>query len=101
MIDVEKVRNEDVRPIKRVEYERMVECGIFSDENLELMHGMLVRMTPQSPRHSSAVSRLAQMLWKELGDRAQIFSHSPFAADDESMPEPDISVVPTVSNRTV
>lgn len=86
--------SEGIRPIKRVEYERMVECGIFADERVELLEGFLVRMSPQGGPHADSVAMLHERLTLALHGRAKIRSHSPFAASDDSEPEPDIAVVP-------
>ena len=37
---------ETVRPLRREEYDRMVELGFFADERVELLEGMLVAMRP-------------------------------------------------------
>jgi hypothetical protein len=43
---------ERVRPLKRVEYERLVAEGAFDEERVELLGGVIVEMSPQDPRHS-------------------------------------------------
>ena len=85
---------ESVRPLKRTEYERLVDAGVFEDERVELLHGFLVQMTPQGDWHARSIARLNKILVLALGDRADVFSHSPFSADEYSMPEPDLAVVP-------
>ena len=38
------------------EYHRMIEVGIFhEDEHVELLEGVLVKMTPQSPAHAHCI----------------------------------------------
>jgi hypothetical protein len=39
---------ESLRPLRRGEYDRLVELGAFGDERVELLSGVLVRMSPQS-----------------------------------------------------
>ena len=51
-------------------------------------------MSPQGPLHSKTVQRLAKLLTLALEDRADVYSHSPHAASDQSEPEPDVNVVP-------
>ncbi len=85
---------ERVRPLKRVEYERLAELGAFRDERVELVHGRIVRMSPIGGPHSYAVTRLVEILVLALHGRARIQSQSPFAASDDSEPEPDVAVVP-------
>jgi Uma2 family endonuclease len=79
----------------RVEYDRLIELGVFApEERLELLDGLLVVREPQGSRHSAAIRRLTAMLRDALGATRQIDSQLPIALDDDSEPEPDISVVP-------
>ena len=97
MFDLALLGPESLRPLKRIEYERLVDLGVFEDERVELLHGFLVQMSPQGEDHSRAVMRFHKILVRALGDRADIFGHSPFAASDDSEPEPDLSAVPPVA----
>lgn len=79
----------------RVEYERLIELGIFrADERLELLDGQLVVREPQGSRHAGTIRRVIAELRRALGDAWQVDSQLPIALDDDSEPEPDISVVP-------
>jgi Uma2 family endonuclease len=79
----------------RVEYERLIELGVFGpDEHLELLDGQLVVREPQGSRHAGTIRRVIAALRQALGDGWQIDSQLPIALDDNSEPEPDISVVP-------
>ncbi|MGH7306292.1 MAG: Uma2 family endonuclease [Candidatus Rokuibacteriota bacterium] len=78
----------------RLEYERLIELGVFGpDERLELLDGQLVVREPQSSRHAAAIRRVLAALRRALGESWQIDSQLPIALDDDSQPEPDISVV--------
>ena len=83
-----------IRRWTRVEYDRLVQLGIFDGERLELLDGLLAVREPQGTRHATAVRRVVAALRRALGDAWQIDSHLPIALDDDSEPEPDISVVP-------
>lgn len=83
-----------IRPLRRVEYDRLVSWGAFGDERIELLEGLLVEMTPIGPRHSSAVQQLTALLVPALSGRATVRVQSPLAALDTSEPEPDVAVVP-------
>lgn len=84
-----------LRRFTRAEFDRLVALGFFhEDERVELVHGILVRMTPPGPPHRSVVDRLTEMLVPRLLDRARVCIQQPFVAHDESEPEPDVSVVP-------
>jgi Uma2 family endonuclease len=86
---------ERIRPLRRLEYDRMVELGMLVDEKVELIKGFIVRMSPQGLPHASGVQYLAQFLVLALAGpgRASVRIQAPLAASDDSEPEPDIAVV--------
>lgn len=78
----------------RVEYERLIELGVFQPgEHLELLDGLLVVREPQGTRHAATIRRVLAALRAILGDLWQIDSQLPIALDDDSEPEPDVAVV--------
>ena len=81
------------RRFRRVEYERLVDLGVFVGERLELLDGLLVVSEPQGSRHAATVRRVLRALRAAVGDAWQIDSQLPLALDDDSEPEPDIAVV--------
>ena len=81
-----------LRRLSRKEYDRMVELGMFEDEKVELLHGLVVTMSPQGWAHMTVMSWLAQELSIQLGHTYQVRPQGPFAADEWSEPEPDIAV---------
>jgi Uma2 family endonuclease len=85
---------ENFRPLRRVEYDRLAALGVFEDERIELLDGVLVTMSPIGPRHSSAVDLLTLVLVRALGDRARVRVQNPFAASDISEPQPDLLLAP-------
>lgn len=82
------------RRLRRDEYDRLIELGFFQREHLELVHGILVEMSPIGPRHRLVVDRLTEMLVPRLAGRARVSIQQPLAAWDDSEPEPDVSVLP-------
>ncbi len=90
------LRSEPVRPLKRVEYDRLVAEGFFENENVELLFGMVVPMTPIDPAHNESTYRVAKRLRDSLGERARIREQSSLAASEISEPQPDVAVVPAV-----
>jgi Uma2 family endonuclease len=94
MLDLDALRPERVRPLKRVEFERMAELGMFDDERVELLRGQVVVMTPVDSAHNTSVARLAKALTLGLGYRAEVRGQSSFVAEEESEPLPDVSVLP-------
>ncbi len=85
---------EQLRPLRRVEYDQLVELGAFHDEPIELLRGSLVTMSPIGPPHSSVVELLTELLVSALRGRARVRIQLPFGALDDSEPEPDVAVVP-------
>lgn len=84
----------ELRRFKREEYDRLVAMGMFEDENVELLHGLLVAKEPQGSDHSYIASHLHRALVLALGNHVEVLSHSPFGASSDSEPEPDVAVVP-------
>jgi Uma2 family endonuclease len=82
------------RPLRRAEYEKLVELGAFRDEKLELVYGRLVEMSPHGREHSYSLTKLSGLLIPALQGRATVRTQLPFIAVDESEPEPDVAVLP-------
>lgn len=82
------------RPLHRAEYDALVAAGHFRGEKIELLYGSLVEMSPSGPPHSGSVQALTKLLIRAVGDRADVRIQSPFAAGNDSEPEPDVAVVP-------
>jgi len=93
-VDLSIIAGEPIRPMRRSEYEMLVAQGCFDDERVELLFGMVVKMSPIDPAHSESVDRVADLLRAALGGRARVKLQSPFAADEWSEPEPDVFVIP-------
>ncbi|MBI3183109.1 MAG: Uma2 family endonuclease [Myxococcales bacterium] len=94
MLDTSRIAPERFRPIRRSEYDRMVDLGLFDGERVELLQGVLVQMSPQGAAHAHAVRRLMATLVPVLAGRAIVQAQLPLAASEESVPEPDLAVVP-------
>jgi len=87
---------DEVRPFRwrREDYERLVESGFFDGRRIELVEGVLYQMTVQSSRHASALRKLQRELQACASAGFDVRSQMPLALVDDSMPEPDIAVVP-------
>ena len=94
VLDPAELQPDEPRLIRRSEYERMVELGWFEDERVELIYGVIVKMSPHGPEHDAPLSRLTELLVQGLIGRARVRVQSAFAASDGSEPEPDLAVVP-------
>src|SRR3989338_2046423 len=78
---------------RRVEYERLVDLGIFMGERLELLGGLLVVREPQGSPHAAIVGQIGQVLRSAFGAGRHPRLQAPLALDEDSEPEPDIAVV--------
>jgi Uma2 family endonuclease len=95
MLDPAQIAPGQIRPLRRAEYDKLVELGVFhEDERIELLCGFLVAMSPQGAPHAGIAAELTEILIERLGRRAQVRCGMPFAATEWSEPEPDIAVVP-------
>ncbi len=93
MLDMQHIAPERIRPLLRVEYEQMVELGLFENEHVELLHGTLVTMSPQGVKHAGVIELITWILGKRLPSHARVRPQCPLAIDDNSEPEPDLAVV--------
>ena len=94
MLAQREVWPDRIRPLRRVEYESLVESGLLADDRVELLLGALVNVSPQGPLHADVVQRLAERLIRALPAEVSTRVQSPLALSDNSEPEPDIAVVP-------
>jgi Uma2 family endonuclease len=78
---------------RRIEYERLVDLGLFTGEHLELLDGVLVVREPQGSYHAAIATKVGQILAAAFGTRWHVRLHSPLALGEHSEPEPDIAVV--------
>jgi Uma2 family endonuclease len=86
---------ERLRPLRRVEYERLGQEGFFDDDDrVELLEGVIVQMSPRGTRHDAAIERLVRLFVLALADRAVVRPQLAYAASDISEPEPDLAIVP-------
>lgn len=80
---------------RRVEYERMIECGFFqAGDPIELVGGQIVVAEPQGSRHFATIQATEEVLRAAFGPGWQVRGQGPLALDDDSEPEPDVAVVP-------
>jgi len=83
------------RRLRRVEYECLVDGGLFEPEDrIELIDGLLVVREPQSSPHLVAVQLAQRALQQAFGPGWNVRPTGPIALDEDSEPEPDLAVVP-------
>ncbi|HEX5718132.1 MAG TPA: Uma2 family endonuclease [Thermoanaerobaculia bacterium] len=79
----------------REEYERVVETGAFEGWKIELVEGVLHDMAPKSTQHTGTVHKILGELRKVSSERPlDVHPQMPLAVSADSLPEPDIAVVP-------
>lgn len=81
-----------VRPLRRAEYERLVDAGAFENERVELLEGFLVEMSPQRASRASAIEVLTELLYTARQPGQKVRVRLPLALGDDSEPEPDLCI---------
>ena len=93
-VETEEEPEPQIRLWSIADYHQMIESGILDeDDRVELLEGKIVCMSPQRPFHAASVQRSSRLLFKLLGDRAEIRIQLPVILGDDSEPEPDVAVV--------
>jgi Uma2 family endonuclease len=83
------------RRFSRVEYERLIELGVFHPgEPIELIGGQLMVAEPQGAAHYTTIMKTAKALEAAFGPGWHARTQGPIGLDDDSEPEPDVAVVP-------
>src|SRR2546427_7086326 len=82
-----------IRRWTRLEYGRLIEKHVFRpDERLELLGGEPVVREPHGDPHTLAVELVNEALVAAFGPEWRVRVQLPVALDEESEPEPDVSV---------
>jgi Uma2 family endonuclease len=80
--------------VTRERYWQLVGDGtIGPDDRVELLEGVIVAMSPQSPPHAGVVGKLTHLLAGVIGSRASLRIQLPLDLGETSVPEPDVAVV--------
>src|SRR5436190_18667624 len=81
------------RRFTRDEYYRMAEIGIFDGQRVELIHGEIIKMSPQNKPHALTVAIINGWLIRSLGENFTVRCQLPVVASDDTEPEPDFAVL--------
>jgi Uma2 family endonuclease len=82
------------RRFSRVEYERLIDLGVFRPgEAIELIGGELIVAEPQGAAHYTAIVKTARTLEAAFGPGWHARMQGPVGLDADSEPEPDVAVV--------
>jgi Uma2 family endonuclease len=78
----------------RIEYDRLIDEGVFQPgECLELLAGQLVVREPQGTPHATGIRLVTRALREVFAeDTWNVDMQLPVALDEESEPEPDVTV---------
>ena len=75
------------------EYEKILETGIFDDERVELLNGIIRVMSPISDKHRGIVARVLRLLNNIRSLRDYFYSpQSSITLQDDSAPQPDVLI---------
>jgi Uma2 family endonuclease len=76
------------------DYHRMIEVGLISGRQVELLNGEIVEMPPSGPEHAQLSTDAADYLRSLLGEKALVRDAKPITiAETGSEPEPDLAIV--------
>jgi Uma2 family endonuclease len=76
------------------EYYQMAKTGLIKPgEQVELLEGQIIQMTPQGPLHAATTDYAAELLKESLIGKALVRVEKPLRVGDRSEPQPDIAVV--------
>jgi Uma2 family endonuclease len=84
----------EMRRLRLQEYHRMVEAGVFDeDEGVELLEGVIIRMSPQDAAHAIVVERLNDPLFVHLPSDHVVRCQLPLSLSETDEPAPDVAVL--------
>lgn len=82
-------------------YHRMIEAEVLGpDDKVELLEGVLVELTPQSPLHARVIRVLNGLLVRGAGPGFEVGVQVPLTVSATSEPEPDLFIIPAGSADT-
>lgn len=79
------------RLITVVEYDRMIEAGIYTEnDRIELLNGEIIEIIPKGTKHVYFNEVIADFFREKFDKNVDVRSQNPIILDDFSEPEPDI-----------
>jgi len=91
---------DELRRLSTDEYHRLIEAGAFEDfPRIELIDGLLLRMSPRTREHENAVAWLAQWLMFGVDQERFEVRIAGSLTLEGSEPEPDLAVIPRAAPR--
>ncbi|MEM8602957.1 MAG: Uma2 family endonuclease [Cyanobacteria bacterium P01_H01_bin.121] len=93
MIATPRITEPTIDRIDLDTYHGMIDAGIFTGRNIELLNGQLIEMPPESPQHANSIRKAAKRLRKLLGEWAEVSEGHPITLPHDGEPIPDIAVI--------
>lgn len=75
------------------EYYKMAEFGLFDDQRVELLEGVIVEMSAMGRPHVNTVRQVATVLETAFGTGWFVQTQAPLRFHKRSEPEPDLAVI--------
>ncbi len=76
------------------EYAQMSQTGILhEDDQLELIDGEIIAMSPINPPHAACVKRLIRLFSAKLREQAIVSAQDPVVLSEHSEPQPDVTLL--------
>ncbi len=73
------------------DFRAMTEAGLFIDQRVELLAGVIVDMSPANPEHEDSIDELGERMVTAFSNRARVRVEKAFDIDDDYwLPHPDI-----------
>jgi Uma2 family endonuclease len=86
--------------LTRARYHQLGELGVFEGRRVQLLYGTVFDMSPMGTPHSMAIRVLTRALTSATLDQAlDVMVQLPLAAADDSEPEPDFAILPTLTQE--
>lgn len=67
---------------------------LHPDDRVELLEGVICSMSPHDPLHASGVRRAYEAIHAAVGTRGVVSVQLPLVVSGDSVPEPDVAIVP-------
>lgn len=83
----------------RALFMEMDRLGLFGDDRVELIEGDIYVMAPMGEDHAVPIENLTKLLVRQLPDKFSLRCQLPFAAEDDSQPQPDFVILPAKRRR--
>lgn len=73
------------------DFRAMAEAGLFTDQKIELIDGVIVDMSPANPQHEDSIDELGEQMVTVFSKRARVRIEKAFdIGDDYWLPHPDV-----------